>query len=192
LLVIILGGVPVRVNRPPVLEPNATGNSIFDGNVPILQAEVIVRGIKVATVPVLLTNPESTPAPKVTITNNLGTLLPAHSTNFLPAIAVHPVCAIPSPIINSAAIIITVGLLNPLKVSVASRMPVRNKASIEISATMSGVNFPHIKRAIVIVRIMSIKRIMCVLFICESVIILNEVKLQGKLNRYYDESHKSP
>ena len=40
---------------------------ILEGNVPILQAEDIVTGIKVATVPVLLTKPDNIPEPKVVI-----------------------------------------------------------------------------------------------------------------------------
>ena len=44
LFTIIFGGVPVNVSKPPVLDPKATGINIFEGNVPILQAEDIVAG----------------------------------------------------------------------------------------------------------------------------------------------------
>ena len=71
LFTIIFGGVPVSVSKPPVLEPNATGINSLEGIVPILQAEAIVTGIKVATVPVLLTTPDNTPDPRVVINNNL-------------------------------------------------------------------------------------------------------------------------
>ena len=152
LLAMILGGVPVKVNKPPVLEPNATGINNFEGKVPAFHAAETVTGSKAATVPVLLTKPESTLAPKVTITNNLGTLFFAQLTKRCPAIAVQPVLESPSPIINRAAIIITVALLNPLNASSAVKIPVRKSVIIEINATTSGGNFPQIKRRIVMVR----------------------------------------
>ena len=157
LLTIISGGVPVRVKSPPVLDPKATGIKSLDGRVPILQAELIVTGIKVATVPVLLTTPESNPEPNVVINSSFVVLLPASFMNFCPANAVQPVCDRPSPIMNKAAIIITVGLLNPLKVSCKVRIPKKKRLSIEIRATISGVNFPQMKRRIVIERIASIR-----------------------------------
>lgn len=150
----MLVGDPVRVNKPPALEPKATGINNLDGNVPALHAAVIDTGSKAATVPVLLTKPESKPEPSVTITSNLDVLLPASFTNFWPAIAVHPVLDKPSPIINNPAIIITVGLLNPLRVSSKFKIPLRNKANIEIMATMSGENFPQTNKAIVNANIM--------------------------------------
>ena len=153
----MFGGVPVKVNKPPVFEPKATGINIFDGIVPILQAEEIVAGSKVATVPVLLTKPDKTPDPKVIITNSFGTLLPANSIYFLPAKAVQPVCDNPSPIINKAAIIITVGLLKPLSVSFRFKIPHKNKLNIETSAITSGEYLPQTNNPIVIVRITSIK-----------------------------------
>ena len=140
---IILGGVPVNVNNPPVLEPKATGINIFDGIVPILHAEELVAGSNVATVPVLLTKPDSTPEPSVIIINNFETLLPARLINFFPANAVQPVCDKPSPIMNKDAIIITVGLLKPLKVSLKFKIPNKNKLSIDINATTSGEYLPQ-------------------------------------------------
>ena len=156
LLAIIFGGVPVKVSNPPVFEPNATGINSLEGKVPIFQAAEIVTGSSVATVPVLLTKPDSTPEPRVTMTSNLGTLLPAHWINLLPANAVHPVWESPSPIINSAAIIITVELLKPLKVSVTSKIPVRNRLSIDNSATTSGGYLPQINKPIVITKMINI------------------------------------
>jgi len=48
LLTMIFGGVPVNVNNPPVLDPKATGIKNFEGKVPILHADEMVKGIKVA------------------------------------------------------------------------------------------------------------------------------------------------
>src|SRR5680860_31692 len=155
LLTIMFGGVPVKVSNPPVFEPKAIGIKSLEGMVPAFQAAEIVTGSKAATVPVLLTKPDKRLAPMVTMTKSRGTLLPAHDTNFWPAKAVHPVRDRPSPIIKSAAIIMTVGLLKPLRVSVRSRIPLRYSTNMEIKATTSGGNFPHMKRAMVIVRIIN-------------------------------------
>ena len=152
----MLGGVPVRVNNPPVFDPNATGINTLEGIVPIFHAEEIVTGNKVATVPVLLTIPDKKPEPKVIITNNFVTLLPASCINFFPASAVQPVFHNPSPIIKSAAIIITVGLLKPVKVSFKSKIPVKNKLNIEINAIISGGYFPQINNSIVTNNMMNI------------------------------------
>lgn len=151
----MLGGVPVSVNKPPVLEPNATGINNFEGRLPALHAAVTVTGNKAATVPVLLTNPESKLDPVVTITKSLGTLFLAHFTKYRPATAVHPVLASPSPIMKSAAIIITVVLLNPLRVSLMSKIPKRNNEIMDIKATTSGGNFPQMNKRIVILSITS-------------------------------------
>lgn len=152
LLTIILGGVPVKVSSPPMLEANARGIRSFEGIVFAFQAAETVIGIKAATVPVLLTSPDKKLEPDVIITSNFLKLLPARETNFFPANAVQPVLERPSPIMNKAAIIITVGLLKPLKVSVKSRIPAKKSASIDISATTSGGYFPHINKTIVIPR----------------------------------------
>jgi len=61
--------------------------------------------------------------------------------------------------INKAAIIITVGLLNPLRVSERSRIPKRKRASIDIKATTSGGYLSQTKRAMVIARIANSKYI---------------------------------
>src|SRR6056297_979014 len=82
LLTIILGGVPVKVKRPPVLDPNATGINSLDGTVPAFQAAETVTGSKAATVPVLLTKPDRAPDPKVTSTSSFGMLFPAQTINF--------------------------------------------------------------------------------------------------------------
>jgi len=156
LFTMMFGGVPVKVSKPPVFDPNATGINIFDGIVPILHADAIEVGKRVATVPVLLTNPERIPEPNVIITNNFGILFPAKAINFLPAKAVHPVCDKPSPMINNEPIIITVGLLNPLRVSETVRIPHKNKLSMETKATTSGGYFPQINKPIVMVKITSI------------------------------------
>jgi len=155
LLTIMFGGVPVNVSKPPVLEPKATGINNFDGSVPAFQAAVTVTGSSAATVPVLLTNPDNKLEPKVTITNNRDMFLLAHFTKNCPAMAVQPVLERPSPMIKRAAIMITVGLLKPAKVSLKSNIPVRKRESIAIRATTSGGNFPHINSKIVIPKIIS-------------------------------------
>lgn len=159
LLAIMLGGVPVSVKSPPVLEPNAMGIKSFEGSVPAFQAADTVTGSSAATVPVLLTNPERSPDPKVTITNSFEVLFRAQETNLRPARAVQPVLERPSPMMNKAAIIITVGLLKPLRVSFKSRIPKRKRAIIESSATTSGGNLPHTKRTMVILKIIKTETI---------------------------------
>lgn len=164
LLTIIFGGVPVKVNNPPEFDPNAIGINTLDGNVPSFQAVEIDTGNKVATVPVLLTKPESTPEPKVKITTIFVVLLFANFTNVFPAKAVQPVLDNPSPMTNKDAIIITVGLLNPLSVSGKSKTPVKNSANIDIKATTSGDNFPQTKNAIVIPKMMKVVVIILLCF----------------------------
>ena len=151
----MLGGVPVNVNNPPVFEPNATGINNLEGSVPAFQAAVTVTGSNAATVPVLLTKPDNKLEPNVTITNKREIFLRAHFTKNCPAMAVHPVLESPSPIINKAAIMITVGLLNPAKVSLISKIPVRKSESMAIRATTSGGNLPHINKKMVIPKIIS-------------------------------------
>tara|TARA_Y100001933_G_C19012317_1_gene569492 strand:- start:8469 stop:9038 length:570 start_codon:yes stop_codon:yes gene_type:complete len=155
LLTIILGGVPVNVSNPPVLDPNATGISNLEGSVPAFQAAVTVTGSNAATVPVLLTKPDKILEPRVTITNKREMFLLAHFTKNCPAMAVHPVLESPSPMIKRAAIIITVGLLNPAKVSLRSKIPVRKRESMAIKATTSGGNLPQTNNKIVIPKIIS-------------------------------------
>ena len=155
LLTIMFGGVPVNVSNPPVLEPKATGINNFDGSVPAFQAAVTVTGSNAATVPVLLTKPDNKLEPKVTMTNSRDTFFLAHFTKNCPAIAVHPVRESPSPIINRAAIMITVGLLNPAKVSPKSKIPVRKSDNIAMRATTSGGNFPQTNKTMVIPKIIS-------------------------------------
>ena len=159
LFTMIFGGVPVSVSKPPVLEPKAIGINNLEGSVPMLHADAIVTGISVATVPVLLTTPESSPEPKVVINKSRVVLFLANLMNFSPAKAVHPVCDNPSPTMNNAAIMITVGLLKPERVSFRSNIPKRNKLNMDNKAIMSGVNLPQINRAIVIDRMTSIKLI---------------------------------
>ena len=116
LLTMILGGVPVQVNKPPVFEPNATGINSLEGSVPAFQAAETVTGNRAATVPV------------------------------------HPVLVRPSPTMNRAAIITTVGLLKPLRVSVIFNMPVKYRASIDIKATASGGYLPQSNSAMVMAK----------------------------------------
>jgi hypothetical protein len=125
LLTIMLGGVPVNVSNPPVLEPNATGINSLEGKVPAFQAADTLTGSNAATVPVLLTKPDNKLEPRVTITSKREMFRLAHFTKNCPAMAVQPVLDSPSPIIKRAAIIITVGLLNPVNVSPRSKIPVR-------------------------------------------------------------------
>ena len=57
---------------------------------------------------------------------------------------------------NKDAIIITVGLLKPLKVSLKFKIPNKNKLSIDINATTSGEYLPQTNKTIVTTNIISI------------------------------------
>ena len=145
----ILGGVPVRVNKPPVLEPKAMGIKTLEGRLPAAHAAVTLTGKRAATVPVLLTNPESTPDPRLTKLCNFLAERPAQVTKRRPAIAVQPVLERPSPITNKPAIIITVGLLKPAKVSARLSSPLKKSNNMDSKATTSGVHLPQTKREMV-------------------------------------------
>ena len=77
---------------------------------------------------------------------------------------------------------ITVGLLKPLNVSSNVSIPNRNKLNIEISAIISGVNLPQINKAMVMIKIASIKLI-------DGSFFNYGVKLGALKANIYDECH---
>lgn len=76
----------------------------------------------------------------------------------------------------------TVGLLNPLKVSSSVNIPKRNKLNIESNAIISGVNLPQMNKAIVMIKIASIKLI-------DGLFSNFTVKLVALQTNNYDECH---
>lgn len=49
LAITILGGVPIRVNIPPIEAAKAIGSNSFEGLVPIRQAAITAAGISTAS-----------------------------------------------------------------------------------------------------------------------------------------------
>ena len=94
-------------------------------------------GIKIATTPVELINAPSPATVIISNTSILTSLLPATFTNQAPITVATPVRTRPSPIINKAAIKITLGSLNPEKASVMLNVPLRTKAIMTSKAIAS-------------------------------------------------------
>ena len=61
----MFGGVPIRVTRPPSMEPKESGISTVAGDLPALEADWMATGISSARAPTLFINIERIAARKV-------------------------------------------------------------------------------------------------------------------------------
>ncbi len=140
-----LGGVPIRVIMPPMLEAKARGMSKRDAGVLLPDAMLTTIGSMSATVPVLLTNAPIKAVAPITNKNSLSGLSPPSVSNFAPMILARPVLKIAPPTTNRPIIMITIGLEKPDKASEVLSIPANASTSNAIRATMSERSFPHTK-----------------------------------------------
>ena len=137
LLTTRLGGVATSVIMPLIRPAKLSGIIRREGEISMRMETLKTTGIKMATTPVELINAPSPATVIISNTSILTSLLPATFTSQAPITVATPVRTRPSPIMNNAAIKITLGSLNPEKASVMLNVPLRTKAMMTSKATAS-------------------------------------------------------
>ncbi len=150
LLTTRFGGVATSVIMPLISPAKLRGIIRRDGEICMRIETLSTTGIKMATTPVELINAPRPATVSIKKTNILVSLLPATLTSQEPMLVATPVRTRPSPMINRAAIKITLGSLKPEKASGRVKVPLRTKATITSRATASIRTLPVAKRIIAI------------------------------------------
>ena len=146
LLITRFGGVATSVIMPLISPAKLSGIIRREGEI-FMRAETLsTTGMKIATTPVELINAPSPATVSIRKTSILVSLLPAACTSQEPILVATPVRTRPSPIINSAAIRITLGSLKPENASLSVNVPLRTKATIMPNAIASMRTLPVAKR----------------------------------------------
>ena len=137
LLTTRLGGVATSVIMPLINPAKLSGIIKREGEVCMRMETLKTTGIKIATTPVELMNAPSPATVIISSTSILTSLLPATFTSQAPITVATPVRTRPSPIINRAAIKITLGSLKPEKASEMLSVPLKTNAIMTSKATAS-------------------------------------------------------
>ena len=137
LLTTRFGGVATSVIMPLINPAKLSGIIRREGEISMRMETLKTTGIKMATTPVELMNAPSPATVIISNTSIFTSLLPATLTSQAPITVATPVRTRPSPIMNKAAIKITLGSLNPEKASVMLNVPLRTKAIMTSKATAS-------------------------------------------------------
>ncbi len=137
LLTTRFGGVATSVIMPLISPAKLSGIIRREGEVCMRIDTLKTTGIKIATTPVELIKAPSPATVIISKTSILTSLLPATFTSQAPITVATPVRTRPSPMINKAAIKITLGSLKPEKASEMLRVPLRTKAMMTNRATAS-------------------------------------------------------
>ena len=144
------GGVATSVIMPLISPAKLSGIIRRDGEICMRMETLNTTGMKIATTPVELIKAPSPATVSIKKTSILVSLLPATLTSHEPILVATPVRTRPSPIINRAAIRITLGSLKPEKASGRVKVPLSTKATITSSATASMRTLPVAKRIMAI------------------------------------------
>ena len=132
-----LGGVPIKVSKPPSIAPNAIGISTFAGAIPQRRAASTVTGNNNATTPILLINADNKPATSIMTIIICVSLLPDKRITLRPMLSAMPARVKPSLMMNMAQTVITAGLLKPLTASAGDTSCSKASAHNSSKATTS-------------------------------------------------------